>query len=147
MERRLKLFYQRWFRGKACLVCSKLASLRGNLFPWTTVGNYSWVKSLNLTMVNTTVYLSEEGLEPWIGQFSVSLSDFPLFCPQLTQRPFERLQLFLMSMWNKIIQTLKICAKRNCCFPASPIMESYALMTKRKTNVNLPRLQNVTCCY
>lgn len=154
MEHRLKLFYQRWFRGKACLVCSELASLRGNLFPLTIVGSRSWVKSLNLSRVNTTVNLSEWGLEPCVQKlvsrlfpWQVSRSGFPLFCPQLSQRHFEKLQLFFMSTWNKIIQTLKIFAKWNCCFPASPIMESYAPMTKREKNVSLSRLQNVKCCY
>lgn len=154
MEHRLKLFYQRWFRGKVCLMCSTLAFPRGNLFPVTIVGGYSWVKSLNLSRVNTTVNLSGWGLEPCLQKLAsclfpwqVGLSDFPLFCPQVSQRHFERLQLFFMSMWNKIIQTLKIFAKWNCCFPASPIMESYAPMTKRERNVSLSRLQNVKCCY
>lgn len=154
MEHRPKLFYQRWFRGKACFMCSKLASLRGNLFKLTIVGSYSWVKSLNLSRVKSTVNLSEQGLEPCLQKlvsslfpWQVSPSDFPLFCPQRSQRHFERLQLFFMSTWNKIIQTLKIFAQWNCCFLASPIMESYAPMTKREKNVSLSRLQNVKCCY
>lgn len=153
MEHRPKLFYQRWFRGKACFVWSKLSSLSRNLFPLTIVVSYSWVKSPDLSKVNTTEILSERGLEPCLQRLvsclfpcMASLSDFPLSCPQHSQRHSEKLQLFFVPTWNKIIQTLNIFAKRNCCFPDGPVMESYAPMTKREKSVSLSRLQNMKCC-
>lgn len=43
---------------------SELASLRGNHFPLAIVDSYSWIKNLNLSKVNTTLSLSEQGLKP-----------------------------------------------------------------------------------
>ena len=46
-------------------MCLELASLRGSHFPFTTVHSYCWVKSLNLSRVNTSLNLSQQGLEPY----------------------------------------------------------------------------------
>lgn len=153
MEHRPKLFYQKWFRGKACFVWSKLASLCRNLFPLTRVGSYSWVKSSKLSKVNTTEILSEWGLEPCLQRLvsclfpcMASLSDSPLSYSQVSQRHSEKLQLFFYANVEQNHSNFENFCQAELLVPDSPIMESYAPMRKREKCVSLSRLQNVKCC-
>lgn len=115
-------------------MCSELASLWGNHFPFTTVHSYCWVKSLNLSRVNTSLNLPEQGLEPYRQKLANCFLPwkFTLLLTVLSKTFWKSAVVFLCQCGKK--KSFKIrtfFAMWNCCFAASPIMESYAPMTKR----------------